>query len=117
MRATHETTKAIDCARRLLGASNKRKMSSSISPLGCWINFTSTTDDCDSDISDSESEDDDNDIFVMRESRWSSNPSLTSKTLLLRDSPKPLRKSPSVDTAMTLPTRKRSHVDLKHLDL
>jgi hypothetical protein len=112
---THETTKAIHCARRLLGASYKRKVPSSISPLGCWIDFTNPSHECDSDVSDSENEDDD-DILFMQESRWSSTPCLTSK-LLLRESPKPLKKSASVDTAMTLPTRQRSYCDLKNLDL
>ncbi|GAX14803.1 hypothetical protein FisN_29Lu002 [Fistulifera solaris] len=96
MRPTHETAKAIHCARRMLGTSYKRRMPSHISPFSCWIDFTNTPNDCDSDISVSEEEDedgDDHDIIVMRESRWSSTPCPTSKTLLLRDSPKPLRKA------------------------
>lgn len=111
-----QSTTAIQCARMLLGSSPyKRK--SQLSPVGCWVDVSDSlhpSADCDSDISDSESEDEE--IAPIRESRWSSNPSLTGKSFFL-ESNEPLRKIVSVDTSMTLPKRKGSVCDLKNMAL
>ena len=108
----------VHCVRMLLGSSSyKRKLP--ISPIGCWVDLHPTNDDCDdSDISDSE-DDDDEDVAVvsLQESRWSSNSCCTTSHLLVREPQKPLRKVTSVDSAMTLPTRKPSSCDLEILVL
>ncbi|GAX21947.1 hypothetical protein FisN_40Hu002 [Fistulifera solaris] len=108
----HRKHAAIHCARTLQNAASyKRQLPSSLRPL--WIVFTHPSDDCDeSDLSDSE-EVEDEIMYSLRESRWSSNPSLTTQSPF--KSQKPLQKSASVDTAMTLPTRKQNYVDLKNM--
>ena len=113
LRSPRQTKKAVERARSLLGSpSNKRKLHTI--PLGSWIDFTEMppSDECDSDISDSETEDDGHHIAeeVFRETRWSSTPSLAN-ALFLTAPVRPLTRSVSIDTPMTLPARKRSFVD------
>lgn len=107
--------KAIDCARLLLGSSlDRRKGKSSL--IGSWISVSSLSQDCDSEISDTEEDNDETKESLLRDTRWSSNPSL-SNALFLKASFKSLSSTVTSDTPLTLPTRKRSLSDLKSLTI
>ncbi|GAX21948.1 hypothetical protein FisN_40Hu001 [Fistulifera solaris] len=104
----HRRTNATDCTRmRILSPSYKRRLPTSLSPLGCWIDCSQwpiSREDDDSDLSDSEDEG----AVSVRELRWSPNPRLHRKS-------GKSSVSASLDLAATLPKRQRSASDLTSL--